>query len=245
VALNRYRMPVPGAVALVLILLCAFAAPTWRPQPVASAPPALIRNAVVLVARRNPANDRYVSVGTAFHIGGGWFRTAAHVIRAPMPKRFEGRGFDEWALYQSDEYGNPGAYLNAFEIACVDRRYVHDPDGAVLPHDSALVRTRDSSMESTLQVSSARPRVGDAVSVWGFPHGDVLFESRAKVTSVSDRWIEMREDVGSPVIGGHSGSPVVNASGEVVGVMVATVPGVGQRGMAVPIRDAESGCPRP
>lgn len=244
--LNRYRGPVPGVAVIVLSLSCAFLILTLRPAPAPAAPPAVIRNAVVLIAKRNPGNDLYISVGTAFHVGGGWFRTAAHVVRAQMPKRYEGKGYDEWALYQSDEFGNPGRYFSAFEIACVDRRYVHDPDGVVVPFDSALLRMNgSSSLEENLHVSRSRTRVGEAVSVWGFPHGNILFESRAKVTRVSDRWIEIRENVGSPVIGGHSGSPVVNASGEVIGVMIATVPGVGQSGLALPISDAESGCPKP
>jgi len=244
--LNRYRGPVPGVAAIVLSLFCAFLILTLRPAPASAAPAAVIRNAVVLIAKRNPGNDQHISVGTAFHVGGGWFRTAAHVVRAQMPKRYEGKGFDEWALYQSDEFGNPERYLSAFVIACVDRRYVHDPDGAVLPYDSALVKINGgSSLEETLQVSRSRARVGDAVSVWGFPEGSILFESRARVTRVSERWIEIREAVGSPVIGGHSGSPVVNESGEVVGVMVATVRGVSQHGLALPISDAESGCPKP
>lgn len=244
--LNRYRGTVPGVAAFALSLFVAFAVLTLLPEPAATAPPVVIRNTVVLVAKRNPKNDLYESVGTAFHVGGGWFRTAAHVVRAQLPKRYEGKGYDEWALYQSDEFGNPGRFLSAFEIACVDRRYVHDPDGAVFPYDAALVRINDSSaLDETLEISRSRARVGDAVSVWGFPQGNILFESRARVTRVSERWIEIREAVGSPVIGGHSGSPVVNESGKVVGVMIATVRGVGQYGLALPISDAESGCPKP
>lgn len=236
---------VPGVAPLVIALTCAFTVLSLRPQPVATAPPTMIREAVVMVALRNSEGKR-LEIGTAFHIGDGWFRTVAHVVRRELPKRRGGQDYDQWAFYSSDEFGNPMRYLGAFEIICVDRRWVNDPDRIVFPHDSALLRIKDTSVpEVPLRTSRSRPRVGDSVSVWGFPNGAVLFESRAKVVDVSDRWIEVREDVGRPVIGGHSGAPVVNAEGEVVGVMSARIEGIGQRGIAVPIRDAEIGCPRP
>ncbi len=96
-----------------------------------------------------------------------------------------------------------------------------------------------------MESSRQRPRPGEAVSVWGFPQGQVLFESRASVTGVSDQWIRLREQVGSPTIGGHSGSPVIDGAGKVVGVMVGGVGGVGESGIAVTIADAEDGCPKP
>lgn len=239
--------PGPRAAALAACFpLCILVAFGMLVGPAASAPPARIRNAVVLVVKRDPEEGKYVPIGTAFHIGGGWFRTAAHVVRSKLPKRYEGKGYNEWALHRSDEFGNPGRYLGAFEITCVDRRWIHDADGAVFPHDSALVRLNGSSVpDEALPAAGARPRLGEAVSVWGFPMGSVLFESRAKIAGISDRWIDVQEDVGSPVLGGHSGSPVINRTGDVIGIMSAGVEGVGQRGSAVPIWDAELGCPKP
>src|SRR3990172_5510483 len=92
---------------LVILLLAVTIATASHPAPLEAAPPSLILHSVVLVGRRNPQTDEYVAIGTAFPVGGGLFRTAAHVATATLPRRYEGRGFDEMGLYQADEFGNP------------------------------------------------------------------------------------------------------------------------------------------
>lgn len=242
------RHPIQARIGLYLsIALLALASSHLAPFPRASAAiaPAL-RNAIVLVARRNPAENKFVAVGTAFHIGDGWFRTAAHVAANPLPYRYKGRGYDEWALYRADEFGNPGELLSGFEVRCVDPRWKGKGDDYVFPHDSALLKaTGDSAPPSDLlPISTRRLQTGDPISVWGFPQGRVLFESKAKVTAVSDIWIRLVEQVGTPVLGGHSGSPVLDSSGGVAGILVGGLSGVGGTGSAVAISDAEAGCPK-
>jgi S1-C subfamily serine protease len=73
----------------------------------------------------------------------------------------------------------------------------------------------------------------------------VFFEVKARVTTVSDEWIELREQPGAPSLGGHSGSPLIDMTGGVVGIFVAHVTGVGGIASAIPIWDAETACPRP
>jgi S1-C subfamily serine protease len=136
--------------------------------------------------------------------------------------------------------------LARFEVVCVDPRWKGKGDDLAFPHDSALVRISEGGPPSESLVSSGRRlRPGDPVSVWGYPLGSVLFESRAKVTGVSDMWIRILQEVGAPAVSGHSGSPVLEASGEVVGILVGGRIGVGEAGSVLPIGDAELGCPRP
>lgn len=108
---------------LVTLLLAVTIATASHPGPLEAAPPTAIHQSIVLVAKRNPQTSAYVPIGTAFHVGDGLFRTAAHVATATLPRRYEGRGFDEWVLYQADEFGNPARLLGRAELACVDRRW--------------------------------------------------------------------------------------------------------------------------
>ncbi len=229
-----------------LLLAGAVAAVALVTVSIHAAPLPAFQQAVVLVAKRNPERRDYVAWGTAFHAGDGWFRTAAHVVETPLPRRYEGKGYDEWAVYQADEFGNPGRWIGRFEVTCVDRRWNGKDEDSPFPHDSALLKLLASSTPAAvLQPSERRPERSDRVSVWGFPMGRVLFGARAVVISVSSEWIRFQEELGTPTIGGHSGSPVVDAAGAVIGIFVGGITGVGEPGTAVPIWDAEAGCPKP
>jgi hypothetical protein len=229
---------------LTLVLAVSIAASS-QPALLAAAPPSSIRNAVVLVARRNPQTDERVPIGTAFHVGGGVFRTAAHVATATLPRRYEGRGFDELGLYQADEFGNPARWLGRVEVSCVDARWQGRGESIVFPHDSAVLRLVGPSPPEFLRASDHRPVTGQVISVWGFPEGSVLFEGRSTIGSVSDLWIRFQDALGTPIVGGHSGSPAIDATGAVIGILVGGQRGVMAQNSAVPIRDAEQGCPLP
>lgn len=213
---------------------------------VQATPPAAIQQAVVLVAKRNPETRQYLPIGTAFHIGDGWFRTAAHVATATLPRRYEGKGFDEWAIFSADEFGNPARWIGRFEVVCVDRRWHGKDEDTIFPHDSALLKLiSDMPPGGMMKASERRPAVGDPVSVWGFPEGLVLFEARARVNGVTNDWIAFQDELGKPTIGGHSGSPVLDSSGGVIGILSGGAPGLRAQERAVPIWDAEAGCPKP
>jgi len=233
------RAGAAAAFILIGILLIA-PLPSLR-----AAPPSSIRTAVVLVAKRNPATGDYVPIGTAFHVGEGWFRTAAHVVTATLPRRFEGKGLDQWSLFDADEFGNPRRFVGPFDIACVDARWKGKDDDGVFPHDSALIRLAGPPPPSVLRTSERRPAAGETVSVWGFPEGSVLFESRSVLLEVTPEWVVIQNETGRPTIGGHSGAPVVDRGELVLGILSGGVRGIAARQRAVPILDAERGCPRP
>ncbi len=228
---------IAGSVALVALALLAMS------SPLAAAPPPRIQQTVALAVKRNPQTGEYLSVGTAFHIGRGFFRTAGHVALSRVPPEHEGEGYDEWALYLADEYGNPRHLLGHSEVACADGRWTESRFGDVLPHDSAVFRLAEGASLAESLSAGQRPKVGDPISIWGFPRGRVLFEAKGRITMISNEWIGLREQIGAPSLGGHSGSPVIDATGSVVGILVAGVRGVGEIASAVPIWDAESACP--
>lgn len=229
---------------LILVLAVSIAA-AGHPAPLLAAPPPSIRGAVVLVARRNPQTDARIPIGTAFHVGDGVFRTAAHVATATLPRRYEGRGFDELGLYQADEFGNPARWLGRVEVSCVDPRWQGRGESLVFPHDSAVLKLVGPSPPEFLRTSDHRPIAGQVISVWGFPEGSVLFEGRSTVGSVSDQWVRFQDALGTPIVGGHSGSPAIDATGAVIGILVGGQRGVMAQNSAVPIHDAEQGCPLP
>ncbi len=235
--------PRPHRTAASLIAAALLLAATL---PLGAAPPPSIRAAVRLVVLRNPASGEAQPIGTAFHIGGGWFRSAAHVVTATLPRRFEGKGLEQWALIEADEFGNPSQVAGPFETVCVDPRWKGRDENGVFPHDSALLRqTAGSVPRAALQRAERPPAAGDAVSVWGFPEGRVLFESRATVLGMADSWVVIQNHSGSPTVGGHSGSPVLDRREGVVGILSGGGPGIVARQRAVTIWDAEAGCPRP
>lgn len=233
----------PYAIAAFLLTILLLVASSAK---LGAAPPPSIRAAVRLVVLRNPSSGEAVPIGTAFHIGGGWYRSAAHVVTTKLPRRYEGRGLDQWSLVDADEFGNPQRVVGPFEIACVDARWKGREDSSVFPHDSALIRqTGGAIARITLQTADRRPAVGETVSVWGFPEGSVLFESRATLLEISQQWVVIQNESGRPTIGGHSGSPVLDRRETVVGILAGGGPGIVARQRAVTIWDAEQGCPRP
>jgi hypothetical protein len=88
--------------ALAIRLLALTVTATNPPGRSEAAPPPSVVQAVALVARRNRQTEAYLPIGTAFHVGGRLFRTAAHVATVALSKRFEGRGLDEFGLFQAD-----------------------------------------------------------------------------------------------------------------------------------------------
>lgn len=232
--------------AVVIVLLTLTITTASQPAPVEAAPPPSIRDAVALVAWHNPQTGEHVPIGTAFHVGRGSFRTAAHVATAALPRRYEGRGFDELGLFQGDEFGTPSRYLGRVEATCVDPRWQGRGERYVFPHDSAVLTLVDGPAPAqALPSSPHQPIEGQVVSVWGFPQGTVLFEGRSTISTVSAQWIRFRDSLGTPVIGGHSGSPTIDATGGVVAILAGGTRGVLAQNAAVPIRDAEQGCPLP
>lgn len=76
--------------------------------------PVLIRDAVFLVSKVNRQERKQLRRGTIFHVGGGYYRTAAHVVENSLGE-YEGKGFDEWAFFPADEFGSRATSVAAWE----------------------------------------------------------------------------------------------------------------------------------
>jgi serine protease Do len=91
-------------------------------------------------------------------------------------------------------------------------------------NDLALLHTDMTG--SSIAFFHLRPRLGDSVATYGFPYAGILSSSGnftlGNVTSLSG----MRDDtrfvqISTPIQPGNSGGPLLNISGQVVGIVVA------------------------
>jgi S1-C subfamily serine protease len=106
----------------------------------------------------------------------------------------------------------------------------YDPD-----HDVAVIRVQGAS-PPTLQLGNAEDlRVGDHVVAIGSPLGLQNTVSEGIVSGLRGNLIQMS----APISPGSSGGPVLNSTGKVVGVSVATVMAGQNLNFAVPINWAK------
>ncbi len=223
---------------LVLILLGILCVP----QPTLSA--VRPRDAIAVVGLYSPQQRKWRGIGTAFHLGNGLFYTNAHVVLGGQRLQREEPELQQWILVAADEFGSPRVLLGSAEIRCVDKRHQPDPYGDLRPYDAATVQLTNPQvpMPAPLPVSSKTAVVGERVSVLGFPHASVLFEMRGKIVEVAPDRIVMEREGGTAVLPGSSGSPVFNASSEIIGILQGG--NVGRlTAVSVPIQTALAGCP--
>ncbi len=135
--------------------------------------------------------------GTAFVVNpAGWLVTCAHVV--------------------SD--------AAKIEVALGDRTFTAKAVEVDEPHDLALLKIETDDL-SAVPVASAPPAQGDDVNVAGFPLttmlGDSLKITHGRIAGFVDRKGEHYLQIDASVNPGNSGGPLLNAEGEVIGVVNA------------------------
>lgn len=153
-------------------------------------------------------NGRELTQGSGFFAAPDVFVTAHHVVRGAVRATVQGPG--------GHAYGVEG-------IVGVDRE-----------HDLAILRTSPAA-PATLVLAGAEPAVGDPVSVYGSPLGLEGTLSTGIVSSLVTT-PPLRLQITAPISPGSSGSPVVNASGDVIGVAVSSRTAGQALNFAVPAR---------
>lgn len=202
----------------------------------------------VLVKWDLDANE-VLGTGTAFHIGNGRFVTAAHVAF----KTTDEDGFSvpitsknlRFNLHPHEGRLPLRAPAAEVERECIDPKFDVNlrSKAAQVGYDVATLKLRQAFgggllADDALPIAEADPKVGDVVTVVGFPGEGavmtpaVLMTARSRVTEVDGRVgaFEYEALPGSALAGGASGAPVLNASGQVVGIHYAGF-GTGHRGV--------------
>ncbi|MDR7549679.1 MAG: trypsin-like peptidase domain-containing protein [Armatimonadota bacterium] len=178
-------------------------------------------------------------------MGNRLFYTNAHVVLDQQRiQREDGPGYNQWILVGADDFDNPVVSLGTADEQCVDKRYKPTPWNEPEPHDVALVRFTgpESRLGAPLPISPVPIKSGERARVIGFPGGAVLIEAWGTDTDVNAERILMTRDSGTAALPGSSGSPLLNARGETVGIHQGG--NVGRLLMqAVPIHTALAGCP--
>lgn len=150
-------------------------------------------------------NDPYVPIGTAFAIGENQFATAAHVVLAGVGSLYEG------PLLRS-------ADGDVFEVSSVLKYSAHE-DFAVLAVDEPP-RVRPLAAQRRPAVNQPVHAVGNALG-GGIVVRSGLFTSTTPEDEAG-RWEWLRfSAAASP---GNSGGPLLDASGRVIGLIVAASP---------------------
>lgn len=161
-----------------LILAPAMSTPTYRGDgdPLDAVAKALIQNG---------------GHGTAFHIGDGYFLTAAHVASAPIVLRFrDGRLVEAETLWRNEEY----------DVALLR---INEPPPVAIP------------------LSCRVPKRGEAVSAMGHPLELEWIETKGwiagEVSTKPGIWASgLPVDIA--FVFGMSGGPVIDQDGHVVGI---------------------------
>lgn len=203
----------PISLILPLVLL---ASPVGSGAQITSELPDLVRRterAVVSIVSYDGAGD-LLGHGSGFLVEGGRVVTNAHVVEGAT--RVEVYDHEDEILGVTDHAESLSTRV----------------DLAVLP---PLPRA-----EWSLTLAEAEPSVGETIVVFGAPQGLTNTVSEGIVSAYrrrdAGRWMQ----ISAPISEGSSGGPVVNRSGEVVGVSVAIMREGQNLNFAIPARDVRA-----
>lgn len=181
--------------ATAWILLCPPAMAAQEAPPAGSVPQEALPSVVTI--RAYGATGEQIRLGSGFFLSDGRVVTNSHVVAGA-----------EWVEIMDQEENLLGTAPYAEVLSTRS-------DLAVLPELS--------SGQPGLPVSGKTPRPGDEVWVIGSPEGLHGSVSNGVVSAVRSLDGQRYLQVSAPVSSGSSGGPILNAEGEVVGVVVSFV----------------------
>ncbi|AET33152.1 serine protease [Pyrobaculum ferrireducens] len=173
------------------------------------------RSVVAVVTRQVDVFTGDVGFGTAFAVGRGFFATAFHVVASA----------DEVVLVTPEGDKAPG------------RVAAGDPD-----YDMALIYAELQTPPLPMG-SALRLRVGQGVVAIGFPLALLdkptatfgIVSAVGRTLRAGERVFEFLIQTDAAINPGNSGGPLINMSGEAVGINSAIIAGAQGLGFAVPI----------
>ncbi len=147
-----------------------------------------------------------------------------------------GTGFNisEDGLIVTNQHVVAGA--NSLTITCADgKAYIADSWQTIEGVDLALIDLNAKDLPY-LQLADNYPQIGDTVIFIGNPLGFDYTISQGEVKQI---WYQQQPYpviyISGPVLPGSSGSPVFNDKGQVIGVIYASIEGVENSGLVIPI----------
>lgn len=164
----------------------------------------------VVLLEMNDASGRPLCLGSGFFIAPGIVATNAHVIA--------------------------GAYSGTAKLIGSNDKFRINGTVAIDGHADLALLNVDSAAPSLNLVQGAPPAVGDSVYVVGNPLGLEGTFSDGIVSAIrhlgDDTYIQMT----APISPGSSGGPVMDASGSVLGIAVATFQDGQNLNLAIPVK---------
>jgi S1-C subfamily serine protease len=130
------------------------------------------------------------------------------------------------------------------DIAVAGRTYTAQVIETDAANDLAIIKIEATGLKTVPLADSDRVEVGQEVRAIGFPLssilGDSLKATRGTISGIETRSGRKLLQVDASINPGNSGGPLVNESGEVIGIASAKLAGssISNVGFAVPINDA-------
>jgi len=194
---------------VVAVALACFIAlsSTWAQTPQEIAKKAFASTALLLMEN---ANGQMVALGSGFLVGDKQIATNYHVIE--------------------------GASGGSVKLIGVSTKYRIEGIVAADPaHDLVILRVSIAGPKALTLSDSDKVQVGDTVYAVGNPLGLEGTFSQGIVSGVRAVGSDSLLQITSPISPGSSGGPVLNTTGQVIGVSVATFEGGQNLNFAIPI----------